>query len=249
MKLEEIPDDKITWKEIESYYKIQEIYNKNIIFVNVKNNSNFDVLYSIINISHLDFISSIELYNGIYTKIMDINVNKNGDNNTIIKYPLYQLNNFYNLKLKITFTFNVIPFISNISISYKVADIECNIRDKVIFDLMNKNANIKYDTYEITLRTNVFLIETGHVYKMTLIYPNEFYKNKYYKICFGNDIKIYNNNKTSIFVSNSNYQDVRIEFYNKNNCFLLEPIRPANKTDYIKITSEQKGIYELNNSL
>jgi hypothetical protein len=29
----------------------------------------------------------------------------------------------------------------------------------------------------------------------------------------------------------------------------LEPIRPANKTDYIKITSEQKGIYELNNSL
>ena len=208
----------------------------------IKNKSYFDVLHSIANIDHKDFISSIELYNGIYTKIMDINVNKNDNNNTIINFPLYQITNFYNLKLKITFMFNIISLIENINITYNVADIECNIRDKIKFNFcMNTNLVI----YEITLKTNIYNIETGYVYKMTLTNINEFLKNKYYKICFGNDIKIYNNSKTILFVSNSNYQDVKIEFYNKNNYFILEPIRPANNTDYIKITSEKKGIYEL----
>ena len=58
-------------------------------------------------------------------------VNKNDNNNTIINFPLYQITNFYNLKLKITFMFNIISLIENINITYNVADIECNIRDKI----------------------------------------------------------------------------------------------------------------------
>lgn len=232
MKLEEIPSDKITWKTIESYYNIKEIYNKNIIFLNVKNNSNFDVLYSITDISA--DISSIELYDGIYTKI-----NKNDNNNTIINYPLYKKQN--NLKLKITFCSNI--KITKIKITYNVADIDCNIKEFVDFDYLKRVVDIK--TYEIRLKTNVYKVETGYVYKMTLININEFDYDNYYKICFGNDIKIYNNKKTFIFMSNSIYQDVKIEFYNKINCFILEPIRPAYDTDYLKITSEKKGIYEL----
>jgi len=232
MKLEEIPSDKITWKTIESYYNIKEIYNKNIIFLNVKNNSNFDVLYSITDISA--DISSIELYDGIYTKI-----NKNDNNNTIINYPLYKKQN--NLKLKITFYSNI--KITKIKITYNVADIDCNIKEFVDFDYLKRVMDIK--TYEIRLKTNVYKVETGYVYKMTLININEFDYDNYYKICFGDDIKIYNNKKTFIFMSNSIYQDVKIEFYNKINCFILEPIRPAYDTDYLKITSEKKGIYEL----
>lgn len=232
MKLEEIPSDKITWKTIESYYNIKEIYNKNIIFLNVKNNSNFDVLYSITDIS--SDISSIELYDGIYTKI-----NKNDNNNTIINYPLYKKQN--NLKLKITFCSNI--KITKIKITYNVADIDCNIKEFVDFDYLKRVVDIK--TYEIRLKTNVYKVETGYVYKMTLININEFDYDNYYKICFGDDIKIYNNKKTFIFMSNSIYQDVKIEFYNKMNCFILEPIRPAYDTDYLKITSEKKGIYEL----
>lgn len=232
MKLEEIPSDKITWKTIESYYNIKEIYNKNIIFLNVKNNSNFDVLYSITDIS--SDISSIELYDGIYTKI-----NKNDNNNTIINYPLYKKQN--NLKLKITFCSNI--KITKIKITYNVADIDCNIKEFVDFDYLKRVVDIK--TYEIRLKTNVYKVETGYVYKMTLININEFDYDNYYKICFGDDIKIYNNKKTFIFMSNSIYQDVKIEFYNKINCFILEPIRPAYDTDYLKITSEKKGIYEL----
>jgi len=232
MKLEEIPSDKITWKTIESYYNIKEIYNKNIIFLNVKNNSNFDVLYSITDISA--DISSIELYDGIYTKI-----NKNDNNNTIINYPLYKKQN--NLKLKITFCSNI--KITKIKITYNVADIDCNIKEFVDFDYLKRVVDIK--TYEIRLKTNVYKVETGYVYKMTLININEFDYDNYYKICFGDDIKIYNNKKTFIFMSNSIYQDVKIEFYNKINCFILEPIRPAYDTDYLKITSEKKGIYEL----
>lgn len=232
MKLEEIPSDKITWKTIESYYKIKEIYNKNIIFLNVKNNSNFDVLYSIIDISA--DISSIELYDGIYTKI-----NKNDNNNSIINYPLYKKQN--NLKLKITFC-SLIK-ITKIKITYNVADIDCNIKEFVDFDYKT-NEDMK--TYEIRLKTNIFKVEPGYVYKMTLINMNEFDYDNYYKICFGDDIKIYNNKKIIIFMSNSIYQDVKIEFYNQKNLgFILEPIRPAYDTDYLKITSEKKGIYDL----
>jgi len=167
---------------VTEYYEITNIYNENEIYINI--NKNYDILFSV-NAFDIDNIAKVELYEGLFHKIIDI---KGFDN---LSLPIYLLE-YSNLFIKVTFS-RPIP----VDMDY----LKINIDIGYLQNQYRKNTNFvsplsPYILDSFIFNKNCYVYEYDKVIKIFVKNEYEFYNKYVYRLY--NDSQ----NKVNLLIDN-----------------------------------------------